>query len=93
MGKDELLKLLTEAAAAREELDTDCKASLAESQITVLNRKLGELRNERERVFQSMADAIMVSKNQIEAYLKLENHIKTEIEILGKGIGHTKEEA
>lgn len=86
MGKDELLKLLTEAANARENLDADCKAELAESQIKVLNRKLGEVENEKERVFQNMADVIMVSKNQIEAYLKLEKYIKFEIESLSKGI-------
>ena len=84
MEQDELLRLLADAAAARENLDDDCKASLNEKQITVLNRKLDEIKNEKERVFQTMADAIMVGKNHLEAYLKLEKHINNEIEALKK---------
>lgn len=82
MEKEEFLKLLTDAATARDTLDDECKARLAENQITVLKRKLKEINNEKDRIFQSMADTIMVHKNQLEAYLKIEKHIATEIETL-----------
>lgn len=86
MGKDEFLKLLEDAAAARDIVDDECKVRLAENQITVLNRKLNEIKNEKDRVFQTMADAIMVGKNQLEAYLKIENSINAEIKNLEKEI-------
>lgn len=86
MEKDTFLKLLADAAAARDSLDNECKARLAENQIAVLNRKLNEIKNEKDRVFQTMADAIMVGKNQLEAYLKIENSINAEIRNLEKEI-------
>lgn len=86
MGKDEFLKLLENAASARDAVDDECKVRLAENQLTVLNRKLNEIKTEKERVFQTMADAIMVGKNQLEAYLKIENGINAEIKNLEKEI-------
>lgn len=84
MDKDEFLKLLADAAAARDVVDDECKTRLAENQITVLKRKLKEINTEKDRIFQSMADTIMVCKNQLEANLKIEKYIVSEIETLEK---------
>ena len=84
MNQEEFLKLLADAAAARNNVDDECKTRLAESQMTVLKRKLNEINKEKDRIFENMADTIMVCKNQLEAYLKIEKHIATEIETLEK---------
>lgn len=80
MEKNELMKVLTDVAAARENLDQDSKAVLIKSQLTVLRRKLEESKKEKDKVFQSVADTILAAVNQLEVYTKIENHLTSEIE-------------
>lgn len=79
MEKNDFLKLLEEAATSREELDNESKISLVESQISVLQRKIKGIKEEKDRIFQAMADSIMTLRNQLEVNLKVENIIKNEI--------------
>lgn len=88
MEKDAFLKLLVDVAA-KNSLDDEFKTRLAENQLAVLNRKLNEIKNEKDRVFQSMADAIMLGKNQLEAYSKIEDSISAEIKNLEKEINNS----